>query len=91
MTTQKSKETKSSKSYKMALLAVMLARPEGATLAEMAKELGWKENSIRGAMSTLASKQVGTTLTSEKKDGIRRYRLVAIAENVSEEPMETIN
>lgn len=40
MTTQKSNETKSSKSYKTALLAVMLARPEGATLAEMAKELG---------------------------------------------------
>lgn len=82
MTTQKLKEIKSSKSYKTALLAVMLARPEGVTLAEMAKELGWKENSVRGAMSTLASKQVGATLTSEKKDGIRRYRLVAIAENV---------
>lgn len=91
MTTQKTKENKGSNTYKTALLAVMLARPEGATLAEMAKELGWKENSIRGAMSTLAGKQVGATLTSEKKDGIRRYRLVAIAENVPEKPTETNN
>lgn len=91
MTTQKLKENKSSKSYKTALLAVMLARPEGATLAEMAKELGWKENSIRGAMSTLAGKQIGATLTSEKKDGIRHYRLVAMTENVPEKPTETIN
>lgn len=91
MTTQELKENKSTNAYKTALLAVMLARPEGATLAEMAKELGWKENSIRGAMSTLASKQVGTTLTSEKKDGIRRYYLVAITENTPEETMETGN
>ena len=84
-------ESQAIKSYKTALLAVMLARPEGATLAEMAKELGWKENSVRGALSTLASKQVGVTLVSEKKEGIRRYRLVAIAENVPEEPTETIN
>ncbi len=81
MTTQESKENIPSKSYKTALLAVILARPEGATLAEMAKELGWKENSIRGAISALAGKQVGATLTSEKKDGVRRYRLVAITEN----------
>lgn len=67
MTTQESKENIPSKSYKTALLAVILARPEGATLAEMAKELGWKENSIRGAMSALAGKQIGATLTSEKK------------------------
>lgn len=91
MTTQKLKENKSTNAYKTALLAVMLARPEGATLSEMAKELGWKENSVRGAMSTLASKQVGTILTSDKKDGIRRYRLVAIAENVPEKPEEIGN
>lgn len=84
-------ESQAIKSYKTALLAVMLARPEGATLAEMAKELGWKENSVRGALSTLASKQVGVTLVSEKKEGIRRYRLVAIAENVPEDTTEPIN
>lgn len=42
-------------------------------------------------MSVLASKQVGATLTSEKKDGIRRYRSVAIAESVPEDITETIN
>lgn len=84
-------ESQAIKSYKTALLAVMLARPEGATLAEMAKELGWKENSVRGALSTLASKQVGVTLVSEKKEGIRRYHLVAIADSVPEDTTETIN
>ncbi len=102
MTTQNAKKTtpvankaldndKISNTCKTALMAVMLSRPEGATLAEMAKEFGWKENSVRGAMSTLASKQVGATLVSEKKDGIRRYRLVAIAESVPEDTIETIN
>ena len=52
----------------------MLSRPEGATLKEMAEALGWKENSIRGAMS-LYAKNTKQTVTSEKKDGIRTYYL----------------
>lgn len=78
-----------SKQFKTAMMAVMLTREEGVTLKELADELGWKENSVRGAMSVLASKQVGATLTSEKKDGVRRYRLIAIASEVDETP-ETI-
>lgn len=41
---------------KTAFMVVMLSRPEGATLKEMAEALGWKENSIRGAMSLYAKK-----------------------------------
>ena len=59
---------------KTAFMVVMLSRPEGATLKEMAEALGWKENSIRGAMSTYA-KKTGGTIASEKKDGIRTYYL----------------
>lgn len=55
-------------------MVVMLSRPEGATLKEMAEALGWKENSIRGAMSAYA-KKTGGTIASEKKDGIRTYYL----------------
>ncbi len=62
---------------KSALMVVMLSRAEGATLAEMAAELGWKENSIRGAMSTLAKKKV-MTLTSEIRDGKRHYKATVI-------------
>lgn len=59
---------------KTAFMVVMLSRPEGATLKEIAKALGWKENSIRGAMSAYA-KKTGGTIASEKKDGIRTYYL----------------
>ena len=57
---------------KVAFMVVMLSRPEGATLKEMADALGWKENSIRGAMSAYA-KKTGGSIASEKKDGIRTY------------------
>lgn len=59
---------------KTAFMVNMLSRPEGATLKEMAEALGWKENSIRGAMS-LYAKNTKQTVTSEKKDGIRTYYL----------------
>lgn len=59
---------------KTAFMVVMLSRPEGATLKEMAEALGWKENSIRGAMSLYAQK-TKATIASEKKDGVRTYYL----------------
>ena len=59
---------------KTAFMVVMLSRPEGSTLKEMAEALGWKENSIRGAMS-LYAKKTKTTIASEKKDGVRTYYL----------------
>ena len=59
---------------KTAFMVNMLSRPEGATLKEMAEALGWKENSIRGAMS-LYAKNTKQTVTSEKKDGVRTYYL----------------
>ena len=59
---------------KTVFMVVMLSRPEGATLKEMAEALGWKENLIRGAMSAYA-KKTGGTIASEKKDGIRTYYL----------------
>ena len=59
---------------KTAFMVVMLSRPEGATLKEMAEVLGWKENSIRGAMSAYA-KKTGRTIASEKKADIRIYYL----------------
>ena len=63
---------------KTAFMVVMLSRPEGATLKEMADALGWKENSIRGAMS-LYAKKTKSTIASEKKDGVRTYYLKANA------------
>ena len=59
---------------KTAFIVNMLSRPEGATLKEMAEALGWKENSVRGAMSAYA-KKTKATIVSEKKDGVRTYYL----------------
>lgn len=66
---------------KTAFMVVMLSRPEGATLKEMAEALGWKENSIRGAMS-LYAKKTKATIASEKKDGVRTYYLKANAQRL---------
>ena len=63
---------------KTAFMVNILSRPEGATLKEMAEALGWKENSIRGAMSAYA-KKTGGTIASEKKADIRTYYLKANA------------
>ena len=60
---------------KTAFMVVMLSRPEGATLKEMAEALGWKENSVRGAMSLYAKNHPEYTHSSEKVDGVRTYRL----------------
>ena len=61
-------------SDKLTFMVHLLSRPEGATLKEMAEALGWKENSIRGAMS-LYAKKTKATIASEKKDGVRTYYL----------------
>lgn len=61
-------------SDKLTFMVHLLSRPEGATLKEMAEALGWKENSVRGAMS-LYAKKTGGTINSEKKDGVRTYYL----------------
>lgn len=63
---------------KTAMMAVMLTKEEGTTIKQLAKELQWKENSVRGALSTLskAQKDLGFKITSEIKDGERHYHLV---------------
>ena len=66
--------------YKNAMMVIMLSRPEGATLKEIATQLNWKENSVRGAMSLMLKKQTDVTLTSQKKDGVRTYYLKPKAE-----------
>ncbi len=63
---------------KTVFMVNLLSRPEGATLKEMAEALGWKENSIRGAMSLYAKKNK-KIIASEKKSGVRTYYLKANA------------
>ncbi|MDY4841975.1 MAG: DUF3489 domain-containing protein [Alphaproteobacteria bacterium] len=62
-------------SDKLTFMVHLLSRPEGATLKDMAEALGWKENSVRGAMSLYAKNHPEYTHSSEKVDGVRTYRL----------------
>ena len=57
-------------------LAALLERREGATLAEMMSATGWQPHSVRGALAG-SLKRRGLVITSEKIDGVRRYRSVA--------------
>lgn len=56
------------------LLLDLLARPEGATLEQMAAATGWLPHTTRAALTGLKKK--GHTVTSTKTEGVRTYRLV---------------
>lgn len=80
-TTSTVEPVKGSKEFKTALMVIMLTRTEGTTIKEMAEQLGWLENSVRGAMSLIAkNNKLGATLQSVKQDGIRRYFLAGVTE-----------
>ena len=54
-------------------LAALLAQRDGASIAEMTSATGWQAHSVRGALAG-SLKRRGLVITSEKIDGIRRYR-----------------
>ena len=51
----------------------LLQRTGGATLDEMVAATGWLPHTTRAALAGLKKK--GHQLTSEKTDGVRRYRI----------------
>jgi hypothetical protein len=59
---------------KLETLEKLLKRKSGATIAEMTKATGWQQHSVRGALAG-AMKKRGHTITSDKADGTRRYRI----------------
>ncbi|MEO5707228.1 MAG: DUF3489 domain-containing protein [Alteraurantiacibacter sp.] len=59
-------------------LQTLLSADGGASIAEMITATGWQAHSVRGAMAG-ALKKRGLTITSEKIDGVRRYRAGAAA------------
>ncbi len=66
---------KSKPKSKIDLLIGRLQRASGATVDELSKVTGWQVHSVRGAMAG-ALKKKGHLVTSDKVDGVRRYRLV---------------
>ncbi|MEO1922775.1 MAG: DUF3489 domain-containing protein [Sphingomonadaceae bacterium] len=63
------------KPTKLDQLEKMIRRKNGASIAEMAKTTGWQTHSVRGALAG-ALKKRGLAISSEKVDGVRRYRAV---------------
>lgn len=59
---------------KLDQVETLLLRTKGATIDEMMKATGWQQHSVRGALAG-ALKKRGLTITSEKSDGVRRYRV----------------
>lgn len=53
----------------------LLARPAGATIAQMCEATGWQQHSVRGFLAGTAKKKPGVTLGSDKTDAGRIYRL----------------
>ena len=64
---------------KLGVLAALLQRPEGATLAAMCTATGWQAHSVRGAMAGALKKKFELVITSDQSDGGRVYRIAAEA------------
>jgi DNA-binding MarR family transcriptional regulator len=64
---------------KAALILQMLQHPDGATLEQLIAATGWLPHTMRAALTGLRKR--GHTLTSEKQDGVRRYRVHAAGES----------
>jgi hypothetical protein len=61
---------------KGAKILVLLRRPKGATLTELAKLTGWQNHSVRGFLSGAVGKKMGLTVESTKReDGERVYAI----------------
>ena len=62
------------KPTKTATILKLLRRPQGATIAELQRAVGWKDHSIRAALTGLRKK--GYDIQRDKSDaGISRYRV----------------
>jgi len=61
---------------KQSQLIAMLKQPDGATIVEIAKALGWLPHTVRGAIAGALKKKLGLDVQSEKIDDRgRTYRI----------------
>ncbi|WP_219894192.1 DUF3489 domain-containing protein [Aquisediminimonas profunda] len=58
-------------------ILALLARPHGASLDEMVAATGWLPHTTRAMLTGIKKKR--HALSSEKIDGVRRYRVAAEA------------
>jgi len=61
---------------KTARVIALLQRQEGASLGELVADTGWQAHTTRAALTGLRKK--GHGISSDKVDGVRRYRASAL-------------
>ena len=64
---------------KLGIIAALLRRPAGATVAQMSAATGWQAHSVRGAIAGSLKKKHGLTIITEPADGGRIYRIAEAA------------
>jgi len=60
---------------KIQAVVALLRRHEGARIKDIMTATGWQAHSVRGAMSGAIKKGLGLSITSDKVDGVRIYRI----------------
>lgn len=70
-----SEPIKAKRETKQQLLIDLLKRPNGATIDEIVAATEWQSHTARGAMSGALKKRLGLTITSQKEERGRVYKI----------------